>query len=142
MQTQTLVQASANVITITTLTAGDVYKRLVKGWNDEYKASFGVVQSVDFNGEDAMVTALEINEAAVESKVFGSNSNLQIFASTPEEVAVALAAHRAVLDAKRRVAADALLAVDASIVNFCRVEEQVATKRLTIPSVATTELTA
>lgn len=142
MQTSTLLQTSTKVVTITTLTAGDVYKRLVKAWNDDYKAVYGVVQTVDHNGEDAMLTALEVSDATVEAKVFGPGSNLQIFAATPEEVAVALSSHRAMLDSKVRAALDALNTAEQAVANFGRIEEQVANSRLSIPAVATTELTA
>jgi hypothetical protein len=90
MQTQTLVQASADVISITHLSKGDVYKRLEKEFNNNYKMMFGVVMDVMHNGEDAAISALEFQdsypEVKAEQKTFGTDSDLKIFSTNPEEV--------------------------------------------------------
>jgi hypothetical protein len=90
MQTQSIVRASAQAVTITTLTQGDIYKRLVEEqWTtNKYRAVIGIVQSVDFNGDDAMISALEISEGKVESKVFGNDSDLKLFAVSKDEATV------------------------------------------------------
>jgi hypothetical protein len=88
MQTQSIVRASAQAITITTLTQGDVYKRLIEQSysTDKYRAVVGIVQSVDFNGEDAMISALEVDDGKVVSKVFGTDADIKIFSASTEEV--------------------------------------------------------
>lgn len=91
MQTQTLVRASADVVTITTLRPGDVFKRLEKAWDNKWRAIYSVVQTVDSNGEDAMVTALELVGDEIKLTVFGTDADLRIFAATPEEIGQAFA---------------------------------------------------
>jgi hypothetical protein len=86
MQTQTLVRASADIVTVHTLRPGDVYKRLTKNWQGQYDAAFGIVQTVDHNGSEAMISSLEVSSTKVEHVVFGTDTDLQIFASTPEEI--------------------------------------------------------
>jgi hypothetical protein len=93
MQTSTLVQASADVVRIVTLRKYDVYKRLDKqGYSETYTMWLGVVQSVDFNGEEALVSAIEVNpfSGKAEIKTYGNSSDLKIFAATPEEVQLAI----------------------------------------------------
>lgn len=92
MRTTQLVQASANVVTITTLTAGDVYKRLGdKDYQQQHTLHYGVVLDVMHNGEDAVIVALEFPTTwtgAVEPKVqtFGTDTNLRLFEAQPDEV--------------------------------------------------------
>lgn len=89
MQTKTLVEASADIITITSLKAGDVYKRLEKSYSG-YSVNFGVVTSVLHNGTDAAILAIEwkgsFREITAESKVFGTDDDIKIFAAEPAEV--------------------------------------------------------
>lgn len=90
MRTTTLVQATADVVTIVSLKAGDVYKRLEKDYANAYEMKFGIVQDVLHNGEDAVITALEFTASytGVEPKfkVFGTDTDLKLFAAQPEEV--------------------------------------------------------
>lgn len=90
MRTSTLVQATADIITVVSLRTGDVYKRLEKDYSGGYTVQFGVVQDVMHNGEDAVITALEFaaSYTGVEPKykVFGTDSDLKLFAATPDEV--------------------------------------------------------
>lgn len=90
MRTATLVQAAADVITIVSLKAGDVYKRLEKNYSNVYEIKFGVVQDVMHNGEDAVITAMEFDSSysGVEPKfkVFGTDAELKLFAAQPDEV--------------------------------------------------------
>lgn len=90
MRTATLVQATADVITVVSLKAGDVYKRLEKNYANAYEVKFGVVQDVMHNGEDAVITAMEFTASysGVEPafKVFGTDSDLKLFAAQPDEV--------------------------------------------------------
>ena len=107
MQAHTLVRTSAEIVTITTLRPGDVYKRLVKDWQNQYEAVFGIVQTVDANGEAAMISSLEVSKTKVDHKVFGTDSDLQIFASTPEEVSLGFDQYEEHLASDLRVALDA-----------------------------------
>lgn len=90
MRTATLVQATADVVTVVSLKTGDVYKRLEKNYASQYEVKFGVVQDVMHNGEDAVVTAMEFTASysGVEPafKVFGTDSDLKLFAAQPDEV--------------------------------------------------------
>lgn len=92
MQVHQIVGTSADVMTITRLSPGDVYKRVEE--SDYYsgaKLVFGVVQSVMNNGEDAAVTALEYEAdynsgAKAVIKVMTGSRPVAIFPATPEEV--------------------------------------------------------
>ncbi len=91
MRTTTLVQATADVVTITSLRTGDVYKRLeVNTYGEKYQLHFGVVQHVMHNGEDAVITAIEFptewNGVQAKIKTFGTDADLKLFEATPEEV--------------------------------------------------------
>jgi hypothetical protein len=109
MRTETLVRASADVVTIVTLKPGDVYKRLVKASNsfeseNAYKATFGVVESIDSNGQDTMVSVIEFSKdysgVAAKSVVFGTEREIKVFAATPPEIAVKFDEFRRELDKK------------------------------------------
>jgi len=90
MRATTLVQASADIVTVISLKTGDVYKRLEKGYSNDYSIQLGIVQDVLHNGEDTAITALEFASSytGVEPKikVFGTDSDLKLFAATPEEI--------------------------------------------------------
>jgi len=91
MQTKTLVQASANIITITSLVEGDVYKRLIKrDYEKDYKLFMGVVTGVMHNGEEAAITAIEFEDSysAVNLKlqVFAGDTEVAIYHATPDEI--------------------------------------------------------
>lgn len=93
MNTTTLVQATAQVVTITSLKAGDVYKRLQENaYGEKYKMLFGVVQDVMHNGEDAVISAIEFDSdysgTDIKLKTFGTSVDLKLFATTPDEVRV------------------------------------------------------
>lgn len=62
MQTQSIVQASANVIRIVNLRVGDIYKRYD---DSSYSNSmyFGVVKSIDNNGEKTFIHATEYKKS-------------------------------------------------------------------------------
>ena len=94
MRTSTLVNATAEVVTITTLQAGDVYKRLqvneYAAGDGKYAMLFGIVQDVMHNGSDAVISALEFTTSytGVEPKLrtFGTDADLKLFAAQPDEV--------------------------------------------------------
>lgn len=110
MQTQSIVRASAQTITITTLTQGDVYKRLIEQSYsaDKYRAVVGIVQSVDFNGEDAMISALEVSDGKVEMKVFGNDADLKIFSVSTDEATVLINDQQQTIENKVKSAREAL----------------------------------
>lgn len=92
MQVHQIIKNSADVLTITRLSPGDVYKRVVDGsaYGDA-TIRFGVVQDVMNNGEDSAVTALEYvssydGSASAELKVFTGSKPVAIFPATPGEV--------------------------------------------------------
>ena len=91
MRTATLVQASAEIVTIVTLRPGDVYKRLVETpySAEKWTAYYGVVQTVDHNGDDAMVTAIELVDGAAKTKTFGTDTDVKLFAATTAGVELA-----------------------------------------------------
>lgn len=91
MKVEVLVKDSAQVVRIIQLSPGDVYKRLVKqSYETTYSIRLGVVQDVVSNGEQAAITALEFDyaysSATPKIEVFGDDSDLQLFAATPEEI--------------------------------------------------------
>lgn len=59
----TLVQANANVVAVKELNVGDFYRRLKKDYSDTYKPQIGKVIDIVFNGEDAIVYAIEVEES-------------------------------------------------------------------------------
>src|SRR5690606_11828344 len=95
METQTLVQASAEIITIHTLKKNDVYRRLETSSYKGDQVMYGVVTDIGHNGEDAFIVSLEFdpNDSAgdITPKTFGTSSNLALFACTPEEFTAAAA---------------------------------------------------
>lgn len=115
MQVQQIIQASADVITITSLRPGDVYKRVGEsGYQGEPTLRFGVVQSVMNNGTDAAVVALEYERdystgVTVAMKVFNGGKPAALFPATPAEVTAHLddlqqAAERKVTEAAAALA--------------------------------------
>lgn len=93
MQVQQMIRSSADILTITTLSPGNVYKRIEQGSSyagGEPVLRFGVVQSVMNNGEDSAVTALEFTAdytgVAASMKVFDGGKPVAIFPATPDEI--------------------------------------------------------
>lgn len=92
MHTKTLIEASAEVLTITRLKAGDVYKRVVPSpyGSGESTLKLGVVTSIMNNGEEAAFTSLELTPSfsgvTADTKVFHAGQSVQIFPATPEEI--------------------------------------------------------
>lgn len=93
MQVRQIIQSSADVLTITRLSPGDVYKRVAEnGYNAEPTLRFGVVQSVMNNGEDSAITAVEWESdysagAKATVKVFDGMKPAALYPATPDEVA-------------------------------------------------------
>ena len=137
MKTHTLVQASAEVITIITLTAGDTYKRLIKKYNDSYEAVYGIVRSVDFNGEQAMVTAIEIGQGEVSIHTFGTDSELGLFATDPTELAIAATQVLQTLDYNLDSARRAVTKASQAISDLKNVQRLISTGAARVPTVET-----
>lgn len=87
MQVQNIIRASADVLTITHLTVGNVYKRVDTNYNGDASIKFGVVQSVMNNGTDAAITALEYeadyNGARATIRVITAAKDVAIFPARP-----------------------------------------------------------
>lgn len=62
MQTQQLVQTSANVIRIVNLKPGDLYKRYSDSSYDS-SVYYGIVKSIDNNGEQTFIHAIEYKKS-------------------------------------------------------------------------------
>lgn len=92
MRTSTLVQATADVVTIVNLRRGDVYKRLeTNTYGEKHTLQFGVVTDVMHNGTDAVIVAMEFPQdwsgaPTPKLRTFGSDTELALFAAQPEEV--------------------------------------------------------
>ena len=85
MHTSNIVRATADVVTITHLTRGSVYKRLV---DDAMR--YGVVTSVLNNGEDSAIQAIEhyisYGSPMSEPVVHNGNKSIALFHAEVEEV--------------------------------------------------------
>lgn len=142
MRTETLVRASADIIRITTLNEGDVYKRLAdKDYTGNYKALFGIVQSVDFNGVDTLISAIEFDSdfngiGAPKHKVFGADADLKLFATSLDEVNLHLDDVEKVSAAAVETATKALRAAEATYLTTVNLLEKVRRQGLTAPAVS------
>lgn len=92
METKTLIQASAQIMTLVNIKKGDIYKRFqastYSGGDD--KLFYGTVLDVMHNGEEAVISAVEFDGdysgTSITHKVFGGNRELQLFPATVEEM--------------------------------------------------------
>lgn len=84
MQTQQIIQASANVIRITNIQKGNIYKR----FDDNY-TWLGIVRSVHNDGVNAVIEATEYrdgwNAIEVQEKVINGKQEYVIFPATLED---------------------------------------------------------
>lgn len=89
MNIQQAIQSSANVIRITSVTAGDTYKRFDKSYDD--RVYYGIVRAVHNDGTDAIIEAVEYTHQYgnldVQLRVLKGKSDYQIFPATTEEFA-------------------------------------------------------
>lgn len=90
MQTHSIIQSSANVIRITNLLKGNVYKRINKKYSDSYESVYGIVQDIMNDGDKTFIEAIEYTKdwSSISSNVvvFSGNDDLHIFPTTPEEI--------------------------------------------------------
>jgi hypothetical protein len=88
MQTKQAIQTSANVIRITSITVGDVYKRFDESYDD--RTYYGLVKAVHNDGDRTIIEATEYcykySEISVEHKIMRGEKDYILFPSTPEEL--------------------------------------------------------
>jgi len=88
MQTKNIVQTSANVIRITSIAAGNVYKR----FDDSYSKDIfiGVVKAVHNDGERTFIESTEYKTSYsgvdVSQKIISDKEDVCLFPSSPEEL--------------------------------------------------------
>lgn len=88
MNVQQAIQTSANVIRVTSVAAGDVYKRFDDSYDE--RVYYGVVQGVHNDGTNAIIEAIEYcyryGSLDVEIKVLRGDKDYKMFPSSPEEL--------------------------------------------------------
>lgn len=88
MNVKQAIQASANVIRVTNISAGDVYKRFDDSYDD--RVYYGVVTSVHNDGEVAIIEATEYSykysSLDVNLKVLRGDKKYKLFPATPEDL--------------------------------------------------------
>lgn len=88
MKTVQAIQSSANVVRITSISAGDVYKRFDDS-NDD-RAYIGIVQAVHNDGEHTIIEALEYSNhyysLDVNYKIMRGKNDYILFPATPEDL--------------------------------------------------------
>lgn len=88
MQTKQAIQSSANVIRITSIEAGDVYKR----FEDSYSSNtyYGIVKAIHNDGEKTIIEATEYrygySTLDVEHKILMGDEDYTLFPCDPEEL--------------------------------------------------------
>lgn len=145
METKQLIQASAEVVTITSFKAGDVYKRIDTSGYADPTLRFGIVQSVMNNGSDSAFTALEMRAdynagVTVETKVFDGSKPAALFAAEPAELSTHLEEIRKSVEAKQATARRALEDADRTAALFAEIVGRITSAELTTPDVIRGEL--
>lgn len=89
MQTKNLIQSTANVIRITNLKVGDIYKRYSDSSYDS-SVYYGIVKAINNNGEQTFIEAVEYKKSyssiSADFKVFSGEKDLAIFPATLDEI--------------------------------------------------------
>jgi hypothetical protein len=145
VDTKQLIQASAEVITITSFKAGDVYKRVEQSGYADPSLRYGIVQSVMNNGSDSAFSAIELRPdysagVVVETKVFDGSKPAALFAAEPNEVAIHLDEVRKSVEQKRDAAAKALADAERAVELVADVRQRVAREALTAADVVRGEI--
>lgn len=90
METRQVIQASANIIRITNLSKGDVYKRIEESSYSEPGVKYGIVMDLLNDGNECFIEVLEYTKSystvSCSIKVFSGKKDVAIFPATPEEV--------------------------------------------------------
>jgi len=119
MQTKQAIQTSANVIRITNISAGDVYKRFDTSYDD--RVYYGVVKSVHNDGENAIIESVEYrysySSLDIDYKVIRGDKDYVLFPSSPEELSLELEKARGnkvreIEDAKEKIEKNEKLIVE------------------------------
>lgn len=94
MQVESLIQGSANIIRVTTLVKGNVYKRYDKPSYGEGKMVYGIVTEIMHNGDLAIVQTTEFKPSYhgldIELKTFAGGDDITIYPATQAELKVYL----------------------------------------------------
>lgn len=140
MDTQQLIRASADVVTITHFAPGDVYKRIETAYSGEAILRFGVVQDVMNNGADAAFTALEFradyNGTTCDLKVYDGGKPAALYAATPEEVTAHFDDLRKATADKRDRAAEEFRKAEEAVARVDELGRQALGRTLSAPAVA------
>lgn len=92
MNVKQAIQSSANVIRVTSISPGDVYKRFDPSYDD--KVYYGVVRNVHNDGETAVIQAVEYtksyNSIDINFKVIRGEKDYTLFPAEPYELNVEL----------------------------------------------------
>jgi hypothetical protein len=90
MESINYIKASANVTRVTSLTKGDVYKRLEDSSYSDDKLLYGIVLDVLYNGSDAVVQAMEFKPSysSMETslKTFAGDKDIKIVPANQDEI--------------------------------------------------------
>lgn len=96
MITKQAIQSSANVVRITSVSAGDVYKRFDDSYED--RVYYGLVKAVHNDGEKTIIESTEYcyrySSLDVSHKIINGTKDYIIFPSSPEELNLELAKAR------------------------------------------------
>lgn len=93
---RSLIQDSADIITVVHLKPGDVYTRLETDGADYAQMLYGVVSAVYNNGTDTVITSIEYGKQrysggfSANTNVFRGNESPPIFEANPDEFKVYL----------------------------------------------------
>ena len=92
MNIKQAIQSSANVVRVTNVSAGDVYKRFDPTYDD--RVHYGVVRSVHNDGEVAIIQAIEYTKQYgnldINFKTIRGDKDYTLFPAEPEELNVEL----------------------------------------------------
>lgn len=90
MQTKSLIQAQTNILTITSLKKGDVFKIIEESSYDGTNIRYGIVTDLFNTGKKSFIETLvykkSYSSVEAEVKIIDGDKNLMIFPATPEEI--------------------------------------------------------
>lgn len=96
MQVKTLIKSNANIIRVSEVGTGDVYKRLDKPAYGDERVVYGVVLDVLANGEDAALVTLEFGPVSYGTdpkpiiKTFKGDGDVALFPAALDEYLITL----------------------------------------------------
>jgi hypothetical protein len=90
MNVHQAIQASANIVRITNIAPGDVYKRFDDSSGYDDRVYLGIVQAVHNDGNQTIIQALEYcykySTLSVELKVLRGDKDYALFPASPEDL--------------------------------------------------------